>query len=134
VKQLWIRRDIDAPATVLWELLVNPERWPTWGPSVRRAVLDGPDLRLGSRGSVTTVGGLRVPFEITLYVRGARWAWTVAGVPATDHTVEPLGPDRCRVGFGAPWVAAPYLAVCRMALSRLDGLATGRAPAEGAHE
>lgn len=134
MKQLWVRREIDAPATVLWELLVNPERWPTWGPSVRRAVLDGPDLRLGSRGSVTTVGGLRVPFEITLYVRGARWAWTVAGVPATDHTVEPLGPDRCRVGFGAPWVAAPYLAVCRMALSRLDGLATGCAPAEGAHE
>jgi len=94
-------------------------------------VLDGPDLRLGSRGVVTTVGGLRLPFEITAFERGTRWAWSVAGVPATDHTVEPLGPDQCRVRFGAPWVAAPYLAVCRMALSRLDGLATGRTPAEG---
>ena len=131
MRRLWVRRDIDAPATVLWELLVHPERWPTWGPSVRRAVLDGPDLQLGCQGLVTTVGGLRVPFEITAYVRGARWAWTVAGVPATDHTVEPLGPDRCRVAFGAPWVAAPYLAVCLLALSRLDGLATGCAPAEG---
>jgi hypothetical protein len=125
VKQLWVRRDIDAPATVLWELMVNPERWPTWGPSVRGAVLDGPDLRLGSRGVVTTVGGLRLPFEITAYESGTRWAWTVAGVPATDHTVESLGPNRCRVSFGTPWLAAPYLGVCRMALSRLDGLATG---------
>ena len=41
------------------------------------------------------------------------------------------GPDWCRVSFGAPWVAAPYLAVCRMALSRLDGLATGSVPTEG---
>ncbi len=131
MKQLWVRRDIDAPAPVVWELLVNPECWPRWGPSVRGAVLDGCDLRLGSRGVVTTVGGLRMPFEITAYERGARWAWTVAGVPATDHTVEPMGPDGCRVGFGAPALAAPYLAVCRMALSRLDGLATRRLPPEG---
>lgn len=54
----------------------------------------------------------------------------VAGVPATDHTVESLGPDRCRVSFGAPWVAVPYLAVCRLASSRLDGLATGNIPTE----
>ena len=130
MKQLWVRRDVDAPAAVLWELLVNPERWSSWGPSVRGAVLHGLDLRLGSRGVVTTVAGLRLPFEITAYERGARWAWSVAGVPATDHTVTPLGPGRCRVSFGAPWVAAPYLAICRMALSRLDGLAKGIVPTE----
>ena len=55
----------------------------------------------------------------------------VTDLPATDHTVEPMGPDGCRVGFGAPALAAPYLAVCRMALSRLDGLATRRLPPEG---
>ena len=131
MKQLWVRRDIDAPAAVLWGLLVDPERWSSWGPTVRGAVLDDPPLRLGSRGTVTTVVGLRLPFDITAFEGGARWAWRVAGVPATDHTVASLGPDRCRVGFGAPWAAAPYLAVCRMALSRLDELATGRAPEEG---
>lgn len=130
MKQLWVRRDIDAPAAVLWELLVNPEHWSSWGPSVRTAVLDGRDMGRGSRGVVTTVAGLRLPFEITTYERRARWAWRVAGVPATEHTVESLGPDRCRVGFGAPWVVAPYLAVCRIALRRLDGLATGRCPTE----
>jgi hypothetical protein len=131
VKQLWVRHDIDAPRTVLWELLVTLEDWPRWGPTVRGAMLDGPDLRLGSRGVVTTVGGLRLPFEVTEYEPGVRWAWMVAGVPATAHSVESLGPDRCRVGFGAPWLAVPYLAVCRLALSRLDALATGRACIEG---
>ena len=126
-----MQRDIQAPASVLWELLVNPERWPSWGPSVVRAVLDDPDLRLGSRGVVTTVGGLRLPFEITAFERGARWAWSVAGISATDHTVETLASDRCRVGFGAPWVVAPYLAVCRIALARLDTLATGAPSPEG---
>lgn len=131
MKQLWVRRDIDAPVAVLWGLLVDPERWSSWGPTVRGAVLEDHRLRLGSQGTVTTVVGLRLPFEITAFEGGARWAWRVAGVPATDHTVEPLGPDRCRVGFGVPWAAAPYLAVCRMALSRLDELATGRDPEEG---
>jgi len=131
VKQLWVRRDIDAPAPVLWELLADPERWSSWGPTVRGAVLEDHQLRLGSRGTVTTVVGLRLPFEITAFEGGVRWAWRVAGVPATDHTVASLGPDRCRVGLGAPWAAAPYLAVCRMALSRLDELATGRDPEGG---
>ena len=126
MRQLRVRRDIDAPAAVLWELLVQPDHWPSWGPTVREAVIDGHPLQLGSRGVVTTFMGLRLPFEVTAYERGSHWAWRVAGVPATSHTVEPLGPDRCRVGFGVPWAAAPYLAVCRRALSALDGVATGR--------
>ena len=38
--------------------------------------------------------------------------------------VEALDDERCRVGIGTPWPTAPYLAVCRLALSRLDRLAT----------
>ena len=68
--------------------------------------------------------GVRLPFEITSHVDGARWAWKIAGMPATDHTVQALGPERSRVGFGVPWPAAPYLAVCRSALGRLVSIAT----------
>lgn len=119
---LWVHREIDAPAEVLWDLLASPDRWPEWGPSVRHAELDGDRLDTGATGVVTTALGVRLPFEITSS-DGMRWSWKVAGVPATDHSVEGLGPARCRVGFGVPWPAAPYLAVCRMALGRLESLA-----------
>ena len=120
---LWVYRDIDVPAEAVWELLTSPDRWPAWGPTVRHAELAGNRLEAGATGAVTTVLGLRLPFEITTQ-DGMRWAWKVAGVPATDHTVQALAPERCRVGFGVPWPAAPYLAVCRVALRRLESIAT----------
>ena len=91
---------------------------------MRSADLDGQRLSVGATGSVTTVLGLALGFEVTAYDDGARWAWKVGGIPATDHTVEPLGPDRCRAGIAVPWLAAPYLAVCRIALGRVDRLAS----------
>lgn len=124
VKRLWVHREIDAPAEAVWELLTDPECWPQWGPTVQRAQLDGDRLEAGATGTVTTMVGIGLPFEITDYDDRARWAWKVAGVGATDHTVEPVGRDRCRVGFGVPWPAAPYLAVCRVALARLEAMAT----------
>jgi uncharacterized protein YndB with AHSA1/START domain len=123
MEKLWVRRDIDAPQAVVWELLTDPKYWPEWGPSVRRAEVDDDRLRKGAKGKVTTVAGLDVPFEITEFDEGVRWSWKVAGVSATDHTVEPLGPARCRVAFGVPWPAAPYLAVCRLALERIESMA-----------
>lgn len=124
MRTTWVRRDIDAPAGLLWELLIDPDRWPCWGPSVRAADVSRP-LQLGTTGHVETFFGIELGFEIVAYDEGVRWAWKVAGVRATDHTVVPLGPDRCRVGFGVGWPAAPYLAVCRIALGRLDALALG---------
>jgi hypothetical protein len=85
-------------------------------------------MQLARQGTVTTTLGLTLPFEVTAYDEGARWAWKVGGVSVTDHTVEPLGPNRCRVGFGVSWPAAPYLLVCRIALGRLDRLATREGP------
>jgi hypothetical protein len=124
VKKIWIHREIDAPAEAVWELLSNPEYWPDWGPTVKRAQLQGDLIEAGAVGAVTTVMKFDLPFEITAYNDGAHWAWKVAGVEATDHTVEPLAPARCRVGFGVPWPAAPYLAVCRVAMARLEATAT----------
>ena len=124
MKQLWVHREINAPAGVLWDLLTDLEMWPSWGPSVRQARIDGDVLALGARGTVTTAFGVDLPFELTAWEPESRWAWKVARVGATDHTVESLGPNRCRVGFGVPWLAVAYLAVCRVALTRLDTQAT----------
>lgn len=115
--------DIDAPAEVAWALLTNLDCWPAWGPMVRRGELDAGRFEAGATGVVITVGGVRLPFEITAHDEGRRWAWNVAGVPATDHTVQALGPDRSRVGFGVPWPATPYLAICRVALRRIESIA-----------
>lgn len=123
MRKLWTTRVIGAPPGALWQLIADPEQWPEWGPTVRSADLQGEQLELGATGTVTTMVGLKLGFEITDYVEGERWAWKVAGVAATDHVVEPSGADECKVSFGVPWPAAPYLAVCQLALQRLDTVA-----------
>ena len=130
MRRLWVHRTIDAPASLLWDLLTDVERWPEWGPSVRAATIVGDRVESGATGTLTPAVGPDFSFEITDVEPGVRWAWKVAGVDATDHTVEPLGADRCRVGFGVPWPMAPYLAVCGIALRRLDHLAVAAPLAE----
>lgn len=120
-----VDRRIGAPAEVVWNLLVDLRCWPMWGPSVRRATLDdgGTHLSAGARGTVWTVAGVAMPFRVTDFEPGRRWAWRVAGVPATGHQVL-VEPGGCRVVFEVPWWAGAYLAVCAVALSRIDTLAT----------
>jgi uncharacterized protein YndB with AHSA1/START domain len=126
VKYLWIHREIEAPAETLWDVLTDPQQWADWGPTVAGAELRSEQFELGATGTITSIVGVEFTFEITDFDPGARWAWRVAGVPATDHTVETLGVDRCRVGFGVPWAAAAYLGVCHLALQRLERIATNK--------
>ena len=131
-RRLVISRPIDAPADIVWSILTDTERWPEWGPSI--AAVDCPDrfIQDGSRGHVETVGpgalfsglsnsGLRVPFRVT-NCADHRWAWHVAGVPATGHRVESLG-ENCRAAFEIPLPAAAYSPVCRRALVSIARLA-----------
>lgn len=122
MKRVHISRTIDAPAADAWTVLVDLARWPEWGPSVRSATLGGAPMRLGSRGTVTTAVGVALPFEVTEFEPGRCWSWKVAGVPATDHSVEPIGTGRCRVTFGVPTIAWPYLIICRIALERIAAI------------
>jgi hypothetical protein len=149
MRRLWATREIESSSDAAWNVMTDLELWPEWGPSVRAAELDhGADtLALGATGRVTTVIGVRLPFRITAWNDANRapsgspadttdggstrsWSWRVAGVGATDHTVESLGAGRCRVGFGVPLAAAPYLVVCRVALARIERLAIRR-PEDG---
>ncbi len=116
-----VSRTIAADPAVVWDLLVDLDAWPSWGPSVSGATSGGP-LGQGSRGTVRTAVGLSLPFEITRFEDGHRWAWKVAGVPATDHRVE-AAPGGCTVTFGVPWWAPGYLPVCALALRRIEELA-----------
>ena len=124
---LEVGRDLAAPAAVAWDLLVDTTRWPEWGPTVTGAEItaggDGSRIGPGATGTVRTPGGLSLPFRVTELDPGRRWAWAVGGVPATAHRVEALGSDTCRVTFEVPVWAAPYLAVCAVALRRIERLA-----------
>jgi hypothetical protein len=122
-RRLVVSRAVDAPAARVRTILRDTERWPAWGPSV--AAVDCADrlVREGSTGRVRIAGlGLWAPFVVTT-CRDRRWSWDVAGVPATGHVVEPLPDGRARVGIEVPPLAAPYAAVCGVALDRIASLA-----------
>ena len=121
---MWtVSRPIAAPAEEVWRILVDLDAWPKWGLTVQGAELDDGDLlTLGVRGRVVTPVGVALPFTITEFVPGCRWAWRVAGVPATKHGVDPDG-DGCRVWMSAPLWAPAYLPVLELALRRIDGMA-----------
>lgn len=111
--------NIDAPASAAWELLTDTSRWSQWGPSIVSAGCAGRFISTGSIGWVETVLAVRLPFRITRFEAGRYWSWEVAGIPATGHEVESLGPQRCRVSFEVPLLAVSYLAVCRLAEVRI---------------
>ena len=125
VPLLWTRRIVAADPTAAWDLLTDPERWGRWGPTVRRGELDPPGrFEAGATGRVVTAVGIPLPFVLTDVDPGSRWAWRVAGVPATVHTVEPV--DRgCRIGIGVPAPAAAYLPVCALGLRRIEAILLG---------
>ena len=128
----WSRKAVAAPAGSVWDLLVDLDAWPRWGPTVSAARLDdgGRVLTRGARGAVRTPVGVWVPFEVTDLTELDEWSWTVGGVPATTHRVRNEG-HGCVVALGAPWWAPAYLPVLEVATRRLAGLAEGDARGAG---
>ena len=117
-----VSREIASPPETAWRLLTHVDEWPRWGPTVSGGTVDGGVIGPGARGTVRTVVGVSLPFEITEFVPGRSWAWSVVGVPATRHRVTPTG-GGCVVTFKVPWWAPGYLAVCALALRRIERLA-----------
>jgi uncharacterized protein YndB with AHSA1/START domain len=119
-------RHVQASPDAVWTILTDLDDWPRWGLTVQRAEIEGGVLTLGTKGRVWTPVGLSLPFEITEFVPGRSWAWTVAGVPATRHGVDPDG-DGCRVWMSAPVWAPAYLPVLDIALRRIEAMALAAA-------
>lgn len=128
-----VSRRVTASAEDVWALLTDTTRWPDWGPSITAvepatagitAASGSPAgrLPLGSRGTVRTVLGVKLPYTVTALEPGRFWAWSVAGIPATGHCVVPQD-GGCRVTFTVPWWAPAYLPVCALALRRIERLA-----------
>jgi uncharacterized protein YndB with AHSA1/START domain len=121
-----IERRVSASPSSVWDVLVDLDAWPQWGPTVAGATLDNAeDLAAGERGKIRTPLGIWLPFTVTEFEAGRIWAWEVAGVPATTHEVLPAE-GGCRIAFGVPVWALAYLPVCAIALRRIEELAAGR--------
>jgi hypothetical protein len=120
---LAVDRLIAAPSSAAWNVLVDLDAWSQWGPTVSGARLDSPhtELSLGATGVVRTSLGFGVPFVVTEFEPGRHWAWKVAGIPATSHRVQPVG-RHTLVIISVPWWATGYLAVCSIALRRIDAM------------
>ncbi len=114
--------DIDAPAEVVWNLLVDTERWPEWGPSVLAVDCSERLIKAGTVGRLRTPLGIWVPFVITDFDPPHQWHWRVAGVPATGHRIESLDTERTRLVFELSAFAFPYATVCRLAGRRIAHL------------
>ncbi|MDS0281697.1 SRPBCC family protein [Haloarcula onubensis] len=137
-RRLVVRRVVDAPIDVVWEVLTDTEQWPDWGlsitavelpvrrgssHSVRRTAVESPDryITAETRGRVRALGAVWLPFEITS-CENYRWTWTVARVPATGHFVE-THPTGSVVGFEVPPLAVGYVPVCQRACARIAAIA-----------
>lgn len=118
---LTLHREIAAHPDRVWHLLTDLAAWPLWGPTVRRAEIDG-EFVTGTTGRVWPVVGPALSFELTVVVPGRRWAWKVAGVPATTHAVEASGAGT-RLSMGIPVWAPAYAPVVLTAMRRIDRLA-----------
>jgi uncharacterized protein YndB with AHSA1/START domain len=68
-----VAADIDALPEVVWGVLVDPDAWPRWGPSVLGAEADG-ELGAGVTGRVRVPPGVWLRFEVTDFEPGTYWA------------------------------------------------------------
>ena len=125
-------RHIAAPASLVWDLLVDTTQWPTWGPTVRG--VDFPERRLfpNATGRVRTIGGISLGFEITSLREGREWTWSVGGIAATGHRIDEVDDSSTLVVFSAPAWAAFYVPVLRLGLRRLAARAED-AVKDGSH-
>jgi hypothetical protein len=113
-------KHFDVSSTRLWRMITDTQTWPVWGPSIRRVDCKDRFIRVGSSGRIQTPVGIWIPFVVGSFEPESYWDWRVAGVPATGHRVESVGPNRCRLTFTVPAWAFGYGLICRLALLRID--------------
>jgi hypothetical protein len=118
-----VSKQIAAPIETVWEILIDSQLWPLWGPSVSAVDFPPRYLTAGAQGRVRIIVGLWAGFEVTSFEPPYYWHWQVAGRAATGHRLTELSPGHCRLSFELPFVAFPYAAICRLAANNVARLA-----------
>jgi ligand-binding SRPBCC domain-containing protein len=82
---------IDAPASVVWNVFSDVERWPEWTASVTRLVaLDGPGIAVGKRFEIKQPRMPKLIWEVTEVTPGTSWTWvqrSPGGLTLARHEV-----------------------------------------------
>lgn len=93
--------EIAAPATLVWEVFTDVERWPEWTESVTRLVaLDGPGIGVGKRFQIKQPKMPTLVWEVTAVDPGVSWTWvqrSPGGTTSADHTLTALAGGRTLV-------------------------------------
>ncbi|MCP2286421.1 Polyketide cyclase / dehydrase and lipid transport [Promicromonospora umidemergens] len=93
---------VEAPADVVWQILSDVERMPTWTTSMTHVTLLGPETRIavGSRVEVQQPGLPEATWEVDGLVegRGFSWSSTTPGVrTGAAHQIAPVSDAACEV-------------------------------------
>ena len=95
------RVEIDAPASLVWEVFSAVERWPDWTASVTRLTgLDAPELAVGRRFEIVQPRLPKLVWSVTELEPGTAWTWeqrSPGGRTVARHEVTALGPHRTLV-------------------------------------
>jgi uncharacterized membrane protein len=110
--------DIAAPTDVVWDVLADVERWPSWTASIKSVELPaGEQLREGAAVRVQPLGGPLGTWDVTTFTPGREFSWQfkAPGVLSLGtHVIEPV-PGGSRVTLGVrqtgpgTWLLRPWL-------------------------
>jgi uncharacterized membrane protein len=93
--------EIDAPASLVWDVFTDVEHWPEWTESVTRLVaLDDRNITVGKRFQITQPRLPKLVWEVTDVTPGASWTWvqhSPGGVTSACHHVIPVSDSRTLV-------------------------------------
>lgn len=92
--------EIEAPASRVWAVLRDVERWAEWTASFRSVTLLDPELRVGARARVDQPRIPTTVWTVTSLSEGREFVWEAggSGMRTTGrHLVDPVGDGRSRV-------------------------------------
>ena len=93
--------EIEAPASVVWAVFTDVERWSEWTASIERIVaLDGPEIEVGKRFEIKQPRMPKLVWEVTEIEPGVSWTWRQKAPGSTafaTHEVTSINAERTEV-------------------------------------